>query len=299
MKRAVIATFALGCGMVAAAAVFERYLSPDKPADRAILAYHELAKTGKASSRDLAELGVLLLAKGFPDDAERFLRDALKVDPDNFEAAYRLGLVLQRMGRDKDAVRFYRSVVQQRPGHAYARFMLALAEERSGRRHAAIDDYAKAYRFMPELSDPAKNPLVLDSRLQDLAQLRHYREAQLAATLKVDAIDPEAVHRMMEVRPPEATPPPPSAAAPAAPPAGALPTPAKTAPAATSPGKPTAAPATKPAPATAPPAGPKKARDGAAGAHPAEGGGVPLPGLPNVSGTAPMRSLGDASPRLS
>ncbi len=258
MKRAAVACCILSIAALSNAAVFERYLSPDRPDDRAILAYYELANTGKASSRDLAELGVLLLDKGFPDDAEHYLREAVKADKHNFEAAYRLGLVLQRMGRDKDAIRYYRSVVKQRPGHAYARFMLALAEERSGRPGAAIEDYAKTYRFMPDLADPVKNPLVIDSELQTQAMLLHYKQAKLAATLKVDAIDPAAVKHMMEAKGP-------SAAAPAP----ATPTQAQPAPAlAPAPG------AAKPPAAVAAPAG--------AGKQP---GAAPVPG---ASGKPPV-----------
>jgi hypothetical protein len=310
MKRAVFTVCALVLAVLASAAVFERYLSPDKPADRAILAYFELAKAGKATSRDLAELGVLLLDKGFPDDAEHYLRQALKVDKHNFEAAYRLGLVLQRMGRDKDAVRQYRSVVKQRPGHAYARFMLALAEERSGRHRAAIKDYAKAYRFQPELADPARNPLVLDSDLQTQAGLLHYRDARLAATLKVDAIDPEAVKRMMEAKATPAPTPTPAATpsavgTPKPTPAAGKPTPSPAKPVnvATPPAKapvglaPKVAPRVTPPPATreVPPV-PTKAPSGQpAGRQTPQPVPNPIFGLPNVSGTAALRSPGSTS----
>jgi hypothetical protein len=213
-KKLVIVTLTLAA-TTTFAAVFERYLSPERPADRAILAYLELANTDRATSRDLAELGVLLLDKGFPTDAERYLRKAVAMDHSNFEAEYRLGLVLQRTGQYRSAIHAYRSVVKQRPGHAYARFMLALSEERAGRRSAAIHDYAKAYRFAPELSSPGTNPLVYDSDLQDVALILHYRDVAQASTLRVTAIDPAAVQRMMSARPTSpplaATPPPPAA----------------------------------------------------------------------------------------
>jgi len=199
---------ALAVGIVCAAlaggagsAIFERYLHADRPADRAILGYLQLDQEGKATSRDLAELGVLLLDKGFPKDAERYLRKALAKDKENFEARYRLGLVLQRQGQYREAIRCYKKVVRQRPGHAYARFMLALAEERAGRRTAAIRDYAKAYRFAPDLAVPAKNPLLYDSKLQIEAQIERYRFEVATETLKVEAIDPAAVARMMSALP--------------------------------------------------------------------------------------------------
>ncbi len=197
MKVLVLAITVAMLGGGVEAAVFERYLHADRPADRAILGYLERDRQGTATSRDLAELGVLLLAKGFPKDAERYLRKAIAKDRDNFEAIYRLGLVLQRQGAHRQAIRCYKKVVAMRPGHAYARFMLAMAEEQAGRRRAAIRDYAKAFRFTPELADYAKNPLLYDSKLQTEAQLVRYRQEVASATLAVTAIDPAAVARMM------------------------------------------------------------------------------------------------------
>lgn len=264
----------------AEAAVFERYLHADRPADHAILGYLELERLGTATSRDLAELGVLLLEKGFPKDAERYLRQARKADKENFEAIYRLGLVLQRQGEHRKAIRCYKKVIKMRPGHAYARFMLAMAEERAGRRKAAIRDYAKAYHFAPELAVYEKNPLLYDSELQVSAHLERYRREATIDTLKVTAIDPAAVARMMAAvpggqpdrpvqvdpegvatapaptpqapKPDAAVPPPPPAPAPATSPAGAAPAEAKTAPP-----TPTAQPGrVQPPPQAVSPAGP-------------------------------------------
>jgi tetratricopeptide (TPR) repeat protein len=187
-------------------AVFERFLSPERPMDRVIMQYMELEKEGKATSMDLANLGVLILEKGFVHDAEAYLRKALDLDKNNYEASYRLGLVLQRDGRDREAVRCYKHTVKLRPGYAQARFMLALAEERCGRRDAAIHDYVRAYRHAPDLANPLVNPLVYDSRLQTEAMLGHYRETVASTTLKVTEVDPETVRRMLEALPPEERP---------------------------------------------------------------------------------------------
>lgn len=205
MKRLLCLLAVLWSG-VSGAAVFERFLNPNVPRDRAILNYLELEKQGKATSNDFAELAVLLVEKGFPQDGETYLRKALAADKKNVEARYRLGLVLQRLGRDWAAAREYRRVVKERPGFAEAQFMLGLALERSGHRRAAVRAYAKAYKHNPALADPAKNPLVLDSKLQTQAQLLRYRREVTSVTLKLQPLDPQAVKRMMLVRvtlPPE------------------------------------------------------------------------------------------------
>jgi len=191
----------LALGATADGAVFERYLSPDRPEDRAILNYLALAEQGQANSNDLAELGVLLADKGFPKDAERYLEAAVKADKENVEALYRLGLVRQRMGKEGAAIRCYRKVVNQRPGHAYASFMLALSEEQRGRRDAAVYHYAKAYRHKPELANPQVNPLVIDSHLQSEAQLLRYQRDVAAASINVPPVDTAAVRTMMLARP--------------------------------------------------------------------------------------------------
>ena len=207
MKRvALVLCVMLMTAAAARAAVFERYLSPDRPEDRAIMAYMKLDQAGTATSNDLAELGVLLLHKGFPKDAERYLDRALDLNRDNFEARYRLGLVYQREGNFRKAVRCYKKVLKQRPGHSYARFMLALAEEQAGHRRAAVHDYAKAYHHDPALALPDQNPLVLDSRLQTSAQLLFYKNEVRRQTLKVTYLDPAAVRDMMAARPAPAGP---------------------------------------------------------------------------------------------
>ena len=218
-------TLALAAALLLGAtdgAVFERYLSPEVPEDRAILNYLALAEQGQATSDDLAELGVLLLDKGFPKDAERYLEAAVDADKENVEALYRLGLVRQRMGKEGSAIRCYRKVVNQRPGHAYASFMLALAEEKRGRRDAAVYHYAKAYRHQPALANPVLNPLVYDSHLQSEALLLRYERDVAAASIAVPQLDPAAVRAMMAALPtvePEAPAPqaPPQPTAPAAP----------------------------------------------------------------------------------
>jgi tetratricopeptide (TPR) repeat protein len=242
----------LGLAPAAQPAPFERHLSADRPEDRAIMAYMELEKSGKATSMDLTEMAVLLVNKGFPNDAEDHLKAALKKDKHNFEAAYRLGLIMQRQGHNYRACYWYRRTLKERPGHGPARFMLALAQERSGRRWAAIRNYKRAYRHAPDLADPIKNPLVLDSRLQSEARIESYREKSGKVTQHVLPVDAAAAQRMTPAAPVPAQghvveAPAPAAAevkppvVKAAPPSGATPAPAK---ASTAPGQKSAPPST-------------------------------------------------------
>jgi len=200
MRRLVLGVVVLTLAASAPAMVFERFLSPERPADRAIMNYMALEKAGKATSSDLVNLGVLIFEKGFPRDAEHYLRQALKLDGDNYEAAYRLGLVLQHQGHDFKAMWYYKKTLRARPGYAQARFMLALAEERCGLRSAAIDDYMRAYRRAPDLANAELNPLVYDSDVQTEVAIRYYQQTVTASTLKVTPIDPASVRQMMQIR---------------------------------------------------------------------------------------------------
>jgi hypothetical protein len=200
MRRLMLGSVVFALAVSAPGMVFERFLSPDNPRDQVIMKYLALEKDGKATSSDLANLGVLILEKGFPNDAEHFLHQAVKLDPENYEATYRLGLVLQRQGHDLKAVRYYKKTLKMRPGYAQARFMLALAEEHCGLRDEAVHDYVRAYRHAPDLANPDINPLVYDSRLQTEVAIKYYQEKVVASTLAVTPIDPAAIRQMMQVK---------------------------------------------------------------------------------------------------
>jgi tetratricopeptide (TPR) repeat protein len=196
-----IAVALAGFALATQAAVLEPVLNPDRPADRAIQAYRDLERSGKASASDLADLGVLLLDRGMVADGERYLRAAFKLDPHNAEVAYRLGLVLQRQGKPHEAARWFRRTLKASPDQPYAHFMLARTAELCGWRSLSIKHYLSAYHVMPQLADPMRNPLVLDSRLQTEVQLRRYRQTVESDGFRVRPIDPTAVRRMMEAQP--------------------------------------------------------------------------------------------------
>lgn len=208
MRKSWLALAALALVAASAQAVdFERYLKPEDPTDRAILNFVALDKEGKASSNDLADLGVLLVQRGYVDEAKGYLKRSLKLKPDNYQAAFRLGLLYQRQGHDRKAIHYYKRAAKSPPAYGPAYFMMAMAEERLGRRDAAISDYARAYRSAPELSRPASNPLVLNSRLQTEALLRFYPIQVRWDSFVLTPIDPELVQEMTKQMPQAPKPP--------------------------------------------------------------------------------------------
>lgn len=203
MRQVLVALAGAMLAASASAAVFERFLSPDDPRDQAIARYLAKEKEGRARPADLADMGLLLLEKGFPKDAERYLKKALKASPKNPDIAYRLGIVLQRQGKERAAARAYGKVISWEPGFAPAQFMLGLAHERMGHRRAAIRHYVKAYRHYPELADPRHNPLVITSKLQLEARLLHLRRITREKSFWIGYMDPETVKAMQLITPPQ------------------------------------------------------------------------------------------------
>jgi tetratricopeptide (TPR) repeat protein len=188
-------------GSAAGAEELKDLLSPDNPTDRAILAYMALAQDKKAEPTELAELGVLLAQRGFAEEGEKYLKAAMKADKHDFQICYRYGLVLARLGKSQEATKAFKRALEQRPGDAYARFMLAMTEERGGRSKAAIKDYVLAFKLMPDLTRPEKNPLILDSTLRLQAQIQYYREVSGSTSFALTPINADQVKLMMEARP--------------------------------------------------------------------------------------------------
>ena len=120
------------------------------------------------------QLGQLLVAKGFPKDAEREFERAVNSDSHFFQGWYNLGLIRQSHQDYSGAQRAFNRTVRLAKGHSEALFQLGLIEETKGNNDAAIDYYAKALRHNPAILDVRTNPRVLDSKLMQLALLKNY-----------------------------------------------------------------------------------------------------------------------------
>lgn len=210
MRRLAIACACAALAVTAVAGDLKSTLSADRPQDRAILAYLDRAEAKTATAAELTELGVLLASTGHLEDADHWLRRAVKADKHSFAARYRLGLVEQQQGRCGDAARSFARALDEKPDDPYARFMLAFARERCGSRAGAIADYVRAFGIMPELANAETNPLVLDSQVQTQARIEAHHKLVAAGAFPVTAVDPAAVKAMMAALPAAAPAPPPA-----------------------------------------------------------------------------------------
>ncbi|HMP77634.1 MAG TPA: tetratricopeptide repeat protein [Kiritimatiellia bacterium] len=87
----------------------------------------------------LATLGSALVDAGRRDVAERYFREAVKVDPRHVIARYNLGLLLAWSGRTDEALREYFAVLDTDPGFAQARNNAAALLHRMGRSREALE----------------------------------------------------------------------------------------------------------------------------------------------------------------
>lgn len=169
---------------------YARYLSQGNPLDRQIWNTLEQLRENPESPRLHNELGSLLLAKGFPNDAEREFLRAVRYDRRLYPAWYNLGLIRQAQGDDTGAMRAFRRTVDLRPGHPAAHFQLGLQYEKRGRTDAAIHHYARSLAINPAMLDVRVNPRIVDATLIDRALLRNYEEERNAASAVFQPVSP-------------------------------------------------------------------------------------------------------------
>ena len=115
---------------------------------------------GRVASRALA-LVVLLLLIGVAHarvrdwaDSETLLRQALRVDPDSYQASNNLGIVLARQGRVAEAQRLFRRALELAPCYVAARGNLALSLAGQGRLDEAEEQLEGAVACQPWNPEP-------------------------------------------------------------------------------------------------------------------------------------------------
>ena len=153
---------------------YAKYLNTGSALDAQIQRALEAVRQNPKSAREHNTLGMLLVQKGFPKDAEREFERSVDADSRFYPAWYNLGLVRASRGEDFGARHAFYRTVHYKPGHAAALFQLGLIEEKRQNTDRAVKFYAKAYSINPALMDVTVNPRVLDSHLTHLAMLEMY-----------------------------------------------------------------------------------------------------------------------------
>jgi O-antigen biosynthesis protein len=98
-------------------------------------------------------LSQLLFDHGRPGEAERALREVVRLDPLDGSAHHNLGTTYLRTGRFREATASYRESVRCRPGSAVTHLHLGYALKEGGRIHEAVAAWLETLRLSPD--DPS------------------------------------------------------------------------------------------------------------------------------------------------
>ncbi len=153
---------------------YARYLNSGTALDQRISETLAALRTNPDSPTLHNNLGQFLVAKGFPQDAEREFERAINEDGRFYPAWYNLGLVRATNGDHSGAKRAFHRTARLKKGHPHALFQLGLIEEKRGDSEQAIAYYAKAIRHNRAMLDVRYNPQILDSKLVYLVLLENY-----------------------------------------------------------------------------------------------------------------------------
>jgi len=96
------------------------------------------------------------LSAGALDEAHKAAKQALALEPDNFEAQIILGQVLIEKGRFTEAVKVLSRICRIRPDDVKAVYYLGVAQEKNGRLDEALATYRRAYGLDQSDIEPIK-----------------------------------------------------------------------------------------------------------------------------------------------
>ncbi len=176
--------------------MFVRWLVADDPGDETLRNYWERAERNELEAPALVDLGTMLFYRGYPKDAVRFYRRALDLDPDLYEAWFRIGLAEHSQGELDNARQAYKRCLKKLTGHGWCNFYLGLLEEELGHGSNALHYYRRAFKFAPELANPKVNPEILSSDLALGAHLMMYGQRRFDATLPMRYMEPNKVNKV-------------------------------------------------------------------------------------------------------
>jgi tetratricopeptide (TPR) repeat protein len=131
----------------------------------------EIARQAGKNGEVLLALGVLSMQMNQPQDAERYLKQAVKFDAQRVEASYYLGQLAETRKQYAQAIEWYQAVNE---GDAYLD-----AQLRIGKLIASQGDVERArahVRAIP-LRDPAQQPILIQAEAELLRDQKRYAEA--------------------------------------------------------------------------------------------------------------------------
>jgi tetratricopeptide (TPR) repeat protein len=149
-----------------------------KKREQGIAQYLESQRSNAGRPESHHNIGDLHISLGQYADAERELKEALRIDPDFVPAAVTLADLYRGLGRDAEGEPVLRAMIAEQPAAAAARLALGLWLVRSGRRDEALIEFEQAAELGPQ--DP-QFAYVYAVALSDLGQQEEAVEVLEAA----------------------------------------------------------------------------------------------------------------------
>jgi arylsulfatase A-like enzyme/Tfp pilus assembly protein PilF len=118
--------------------------------EKAEQVYRQALSRGIESASLRAEMGLLALRRGEPEEAKRELEAALRLDEQNVAAHHRLGDLYRGARRHEEAVEHYRRAVAINSDYVYSWNGMAMALAAAQRNEEALKAFGEAVRIEPE-----------------------------------------------------------------------------------------------------------------------------------------------------
>jgi len=119
--------------------------------------WEDAARKSPGRVRPHQNLGLYYESEGRLEDAERELRAALLLAPDNFELHNNLGVVYKKRGAYEPAAQEYRTVLELAPGDVMARYNLGNLYLEQGRTTDAVREYEITVGLIPDYDEAHNN----------------------------------------------------------------------------------------------------------------------------------------------
>ena len=97
-----------------------------------------------------------------PEEAIQSYKEAIRKNPNNFDAYFNLGGCYSKLGNEKEAMLATKEAVRIRPNYAFAHIALGLNYHNLGQYNQAIETYKQAVKLDPQLTEQA-NLLIRNS----------------------------------------------------------------------------------------------------------------------------------------
>ncbi len=158
--------------------------------------------------------GNLLVLAGRHEEAGEAYRRSIELAPGGALARYNLGVLLQQTGRTKEAMSEFQGLLEVDARHARAHYQLGMLLQDRKQKNRAVEHYAQAFAYDPELTFAVNNPHIIDNELATEALLisqrygdapsavmpRLYGEPDRIVDLMLEEMDEEEPAAAAEVR---------------------------------------------------------------------------------------------------